>query len=306
MKKSNEKKSREGEDNRGIPKGSTSGLPSDGFRNPYVSNEYSKRKFQRHDGNVARMNSGGNDSNISQRFSLKSIPSKGKRRKPLNSGNVDKNTKSNPKIPLTDGDKVEVAEIKLPENHTETREEFLQRRRNSDENEDDDDGDSEGAGGIDSNNSQQPDDSKNDGGNDSNISQNSVGGNDSNISQLPDDSKVDGGVGSSDSHLPVHPQKSNSQQTYQGNPREQGRNTQSQGRDRLRSVGSTKDRGENKKKQYGKEKDEFFRWRESRNYNKPAYSGESRGTTINLPTPAMKKLSILCPISSRTTNKTSG
>ena len=92
MKKSNEKKSREGEDNRGIPKGSTSGLPSDGFRNPYVSNEYSKRKFQRHDANVARMNSGGNDSNISQRFSLKSIPSKGKRRKSMISGNVDKNT----------------------------------------------------------------------------------------------------------------------------------------------------------------------------------------------------------------------
>ena len=188
MKKSNEKKSREGEENRGIPKGSTSGLPSDGFRNPYVGNEYSKRRFQRHDENVARINSGGNDPNISQRFSIKSIPSKGKRRKPLNSGNVDKNTKSNSKIPKVseenaDGDKVEVSENELPENHTETREELLQRRRRGDINEDDDEnGDSEGTEGIELNNSQQPDDSMNDGGNDSNISQNSVGGNDSNIS----------------------------------------------------------------------------------------------------------------------------
>ena len=138
MKKSNEKKSREGEENRGIPKGSTSGLPSDGFKNPYVGNEYSKRRFQRHDENVARINSGGNDPNISQRFSIKSIPSKGKRRKPLNSGNVDKNTKSNSKIPKVseekaDGDKVEVSENELPENHTETetrnesREELMQQ-----------------------------------------------------------------------------------------------------------------------------------------------------------------------------------
>ena len=43
----------------------------------------------------------------------------------MNSGNVDKNTKSNSKIPKVseekaDGDKVEVSENELPENHTET------------------------------------------------------------------------------------------------------------------------------------------------------------------------------------------